>query len=225
MVGKEFLSVLHIANIYFRDFGGITTIIRLINFSNTKCTVFSGNDLPGVGKLVIEIKENLTSRTIELFVSPVKDFTENNTFTLFYEDPLPADFEEKVNKLNDILIKSENRKELRYEVGLKNWQNFGLQKPDTYFLDGTIPVKNIISNASIHGVLLTGNRSHVKIGDKVIFECMFKNGMMKQPSIIINADVAAQTYFRYSLRFLEPLSLSWCNHIIEYGDYLDNLLL
>ena len=33
------------------------------------------------------------------------------------------------------------------------------------------------------------------------------------------------TYFRYSMRFLEPLSLLWCNHIISYGDYLDNLLI
>lgn len=225
MVGKEYLEVLNISNIYFTDLGGISSLLRIVNINNTKATVISGNELPNIGKFIIELKSNTdVNNHIVILVNVIKDFTENNTYTLFYDDPLPPFFELQLNKLNEIVYTSENRKDLRYDVGLKNWQNFGLSKPDVYFMEGNVPVKCIINNASIHGVLLTGSRSHIKIGDKVTFGCTFTDSCLKQSAIVINSDYAASTYFRYSLRFLEPLSLIWCNHILNYGDYLENLL-
>ena len=72
--------------------------------------------------------------------------------------------------------------------------------------------------------LETPTSGQIKIGDKVTFGCTFTDSSLKQSAIVINSDYAASTYFRYSLRFLEPLSLIWCNHILNYGDYLENLL-
>ena len=63
-----------------------------------------------------------------------------------------------------------------------------------------------------------------EIGDKASLICDFEKEKLKLPGIVISAESAVSGYFRYSLRFLEPLSLSWCNHIVEYGDYLDNQL-
>ena len=227
MVTREFLEQLDIKNIFFRNIGGITNVINIIDFATEKATVSCGNELPQNGILVIDTvnKNTLEKKRIELLVSSIKDFSITNTYTLFYEDPLPFDFQEKIIRLNELLKKSESRKELRYNVGLDNWKQFGLTRPDNIlsFTNGNI--KCIISNASIHGTLLTGERSHIQIGDKAILSLLFDDGKINLTGIIINAVQAAESYFRYSMRFLEPLSLLWCNHIISYGDYLDNLLI
>ncbi len=219
MFSKEHLRALGINNIYFKTFGGLTDVIRIISLNNYTTTVSSGGELAEKGILVIEENDN----QIEIFVSVIKNFSEINTFTLFHEDPFPDYFQVKVNNLNNILSSSEKRKEFRYEVGLKNWQKFGLTKPECIFSDGSHITKNIINNASIHGVLLTGTRSHTLIGEKVIFTCAFEE-IIKLQSILINSTSCGNGYFRYSLRFLEPLSLTWCNHVLNYGDLLDNTL-
>lgn len=219
MYSREHLRALGINNIYFKNFGGITEIIHIISLNNFTTTVSSGGNLVEKGVLVIETEE----MKIEIFVSVIKDFSEINTFTLFHEDPFPEYFQNKVNSLNSILSSSEKRKEFRYEVGLKNWQKFGLKKPECAFIDGNYITKTIINNVSIHGALLTGARSHTLIGEKVIFTCNFDE-IIKLQSILINSSACGNGYFRYSLRFLEPLSLTWCNHVLNYGDYLDNTL-
>lgn len=226
MVSKEFLERLNINNIYFRSFGGITTILRPENITSEKTTVVCGNELPEKGILTIDTEEKntLQKRRIEIFVSVIKDFSMNNSFTLFFEDPLPQDFEKELIIINDILKKSDSRREFRYDIGMNNWNTFGLTRPDLNLLFANGNIKCIISNASIHGAMLTGNRSMIKIGDKASLLCDFEEEKLKLPGIVISADSAAGGYFRYSLRFLEPLSLSWCNHIVEYGDYLENQL-
>ena len=226
MVSKEFLERLNIQNIYFRTFGGITTILRPENFSTEKITVVCGNELTDNGILIIDTSNKITmeKRRIEIFVTVVKDFSMNNSFTLFFEDPLPEDFEAELITINNILKKSDSRREFRYNIGIDNWNKFGLTRPDLNLLFANGNVKCIISNASIHGAMLTGNRAMIKIGDKASLICDFEDGKQHLPGIVISADSAAGGYFRYSLRFLEPLSLSWCNHIIEYGDYLENLV-
>ena len=96
MVSKEFYERLNIQNIYFRSFGGITTILRPETFTPEQATVVCGSELPEKGILTIdtENKNTLQKRRIEIFVSVIKDFSMNNSFTLFFEDPLPQDFEE-----------------------------------------------------------------------------------------------------------------------------------
>ncbi len=226
MVSKEFLERLNIQNIYFKSFGGITTILHPESMFPEKATVICGNELSEQGILIIdtENKTTMERQRIEIFVTVVKDFSMNNTFTLFYEDPLPQDFENELIKINNILKKSDSRKEFRYDIGINNWNIFGLTRPDLNLLFASGSIKCIISNASIHGAMLTGNRSMIKIGEKVLLACDFNDGKQKLPGIVISADSASGGYFRYSMRFLEPLSLSWCNHIVEYGDYLENQL-
>ena len=222
MVSKEFYERLNIQNIYFRSFGGITTILRPETFTPEQATVVCGSELPEKGILTIDTENTLQKRRIEIFVSVIKDFSMNNSFTLFFEDPLPQDFEEELVSINEILKKSDSRREFRYDIGINNWNKFGLTRPDLNLSFANGNIKCIISNASIHGALLTGNRSMIKIGDKAALLCDFEEKKLKLPGIVINADSAAGGYFRYSLRFLEPLSLTWCNHIVEYGDYLEN---
>lgn len=226
MVTREFLEQLDVKNMFFRSFGGITSVITLIDFSTEKATISCGNELPVNGILVIDTldKNTLEQKRIELFTSVIKDFSITNTYTLFYEDPLPFLFQEKLNRLNELMKKSESRKEFRYNVGLDNWKQFGLTRPDLLLAFDNGSVKCIITNASIHGTLLTGSRSLVKIGDKAKLGLSFEDGKANLTGIIVSAVPAADSYFRYSMRFLEPLSLLWCNHIINYGDYLENLL-
>lgn len=226
MVSKEFFERLNIKNIYFRSFGGITTILRPENFTTEKTTVVCGNELPDKGILTIdtEDKTSLQKNRIEIFVSVIKDFSMNNSYTLFFEDPLPQNFEKEIKIINDILKKSDSRREFRYDIGMNNWNKFGLTRPDLNLLFANGTIKCIISNASIHGAMLTGNRSMIKIGDKASLLCDFEKEKLKLPGIVISAESAVSGYFRYSIRFLEPLSLSWCNHIVEYGDYLENQL-
>ncbi len=225
MVSKEFLNKIDVKNIFFRNCGGITSIITLILFDSMKATIFCSSEITENGILIIDrIKENFQKERIEIFVTAIKDYSQNNTWTLFFEDPLPEDFENKVNKLNNLLQKSEKRKEFRYEIGLENWKDFGLSSPAQLLTVDNHSIKCIISNASIHGALLTGERSLIKIGSKANLICHFSDKKVKLNCIVINASIAATNYYRYSIRFLEPLSLSWCNHIIEYGDLRQNPL-
>ena len=221
MFTREHLRMLDIINIYFKTFGGISSVVRILGMTENTTNVLSGNEIPDKGILVIEFSDETKS---EIFVTVIKDFSETNTYTLFHEDALPIVLQEKIKKLNDILFRSELRKEFRYEIGLKNWQQFGLSKADCSFIDSSNAfIRCIINNASIHGVLITGTLSHVKIGEKVIFTCSFEE-TIKLSGIVINASSCGNGFFRYSLRFLEPLSIIWCNHIVEYGDYLENTL-
>lgn len=226
MVGKEFLEQLNISNIFFKTFTGITSILTIVSFTETQLTVYTDNELTDKGKLTIDIldKKTLKKERIELFVTTIKDYSMNNTFTLFLEDALPEDFTIKLINLNNIFKKSNNRKDIRYNVGLKNWKQFGLLKPDLFFICGTSKVKCIISNASIHGALLTGERSLVQIGNKVDLICYFEEKPIILKAILISAESIKSNFFKYSIRFLEPLSLSWCNHIIEYGESLENMI-
>lgn len=226
MVSKEFLERLNIKNIYFRSFDGITTLLCIETFSAEKTTVVCGSELQEQGILTIdtEDKNTLLKNRIEIFVSVIKDFSMNNSFTLFFEDPLPQKFRQEVENINSIQKKSEKRKEFRYDIGMNGWNTFGLIRPGQLLLFANGSTKCIISNASIHGVMLTGNRTMIKIGDKASLICYFVKETLKLPGIIISADSVSGGYFRYSLRFLEPLSLSWCNHILDYGDYLENLI-
>lgn len=222
MFTREHLRLLDIKNIYFKTFGGITTLIQIVNMNENTTTIITSDEVAEKGILYIELSNE---SKIEMFVSSIKDFAEKNTFTLFYEDPLPEEFIFKLQKLNSIIKTSEQRKELRYEIGLDNWKQFGLKKPDIIFTEKNLnQTKCVINNVSIHGVLLTGIRSNINIGDKVFFICDFEEKQIKQLSIVINVAKCGTGYYKYSLRFLEPLSLIWCNHIIDYGDYLENLL-
>ena len=54
MVSKEFYERLNIQNIYFRSFGGITTILRPETFTPEQATVVCGSELPKKGILTIQ---------------------------------------------------------------------------------------------------------------------------------------------------------------------------
>lgn len=218
MYSREHFRLLKIKNIYFKTTGGITTLIRIMNINPYTTNIISSNDIPEIGILCIEME----NRLVQVLVTVIKDFTETNTYTLFHEDPLPDELIHGINKINEVMSSSDQRKEIRYEIGMKNWQQFGLSRADVFFTEkNNNQIKCIINNASIHGVLLTGVRSHIMIGEKVVFNCKFET-QVQQQCIVINTASCGNGYFRYSLRFLEPLSFIWCNHIIDYGDFLEN---
>ena len=213
MLGNDIMKYLEIKNVYFKNFGGITFVIRILEITIDKITIVSSGELPDKGILIIESNNS----EYKIFTTVVKDFSMNNSYTLFLEDPLDINMQNKITEIENIKKDTEKRKEDRYDVGLNNWRLFGLKLPETSIIASKEIVKCIISNASFHGVLLVGTRSFIKIGDRIIFQCQFNDIALKQEAIIVNSIPLKQNYFSYSLRFMNP-SLEWCKRILNYSN-------
>lgn len=211
------LQYLQVKNLYFKTAGGITTIINAVDITQTYCEVTTGNNLPESGFLVLQ------TSVFEYVIKVTINKNENGIYRLNYNQELNKVLLTRLIQLDNLKNKTNQRKEERYDVGLNNSDKFGLASPECYLLLQSGKVKCIISNASIHGVLLIGERSFLKIGESVFFFSKFKNNLsVKQSGIVIAAENIKLNYFRYSLNFIEPISVVWQEKIISYSEALLN---
>lgn len=206
---KEMLRYLDIRNIFFRSDGGITSVVQPLFIELRNMVVISGNRLQETGALVIVTQTAeyripvKTERTSSLAVSAC--------WTLVYLDVVPDAFAEKIIELKKIMRKSGRRAEERFDIGMKRWQQFGLISPMVDMHVENQHVRCVVSNASFHGALLTGERSSARIGSPCRLICAFADGVVTQCASIVNAANTKNsgTYYDYSLHFLEPVSIMW----------------
>lgn len=143
-------------------------------------------------------------------------------FLLVFEEPLEESLVRKVFEVARTLRSAGRRTENRYEIGIEGAKRFGLASPVVELSDGMQNAKCIISNASLLGVLLTGDRSHISIGSPVCLKCKFADEkhvvLQKSVAVSIGRASSSSSHFFYSLHFVEPVSFIWQKHIASVSD-------
>ena len=211
---NEIMDYLRLKNIFLELPGGITSVIIPVKISNVSITVFSSANLEEQ-KCILK-PEFRNGEDFRIVCDIEKNPDEGNCYNCYFDDPLPQPLLVKVSELDTLCKNSNKRCEQRLEIGLENWQKFDMVRCDCNFTFNKHTVKTIISNASYHGVLLIGERSFAQIGELVTFNCAFNDCAISQKANIINAEIITQTYFKYSLHFIEPVSLYWIKKIDNF---------
>lgn len=217
-LSNEVLIYLGIKNTFFSFPGGITSMIKPLYIDKDKWEVISSSALPDSGTLVLEIKDK---EKIEILCDVEKSENENiNSYILSLKNQIDTSFLDKLSNFKKVTQESEGRKEARFNVGLENWQSFGLLKPEVFLITKKKNYKCIINNVSFHGALLTGETAPISQNETGInFMCRFDNPKINvlQHALVVNCQNLHKNYSRYSLQFLDPVSLTWQERLLEYA--------
>ena len=211
---NEIMDYLKLKNIFIELKGGITSVIIPVKIFKTHINIYSSANLEEQ-KCILKL-EFRNGEEFRIVCDIEKNSDEINCFSCYFDDPLPESILVKVSELDTLYQNSNKRSEQRLEIGLENWQKFGMVRCDCNFTFNKHTVKTIISNASYHGTLLIGERSLAQIGELVCFNCAFKDCAISQKANIINAEFVTQAYFKYSLHFIDPVSLYWIKKIDDF---------
>ena len=217
-LSNEVLSYLGIKNSFFCFPGGITAMIKPLYIEKNKWEVLSSSTLPSCGTLVLEVKD---SPKVEILCTVNESDNENiNSYILFFQNDLDSVFLDKLSKFKKVTKESEGRKEARFNVGLDNWQTFGLLHPEVFLIANKKNYKCVINNVSFHGALLTGETAPIQQNETGInFLCRFDKPKINvlQHALVVNCQNLQKNYSRYSLQFLDPVSLAWQERLLEYA--------
>lgn len=217
-LSNEVLNYLGIKNTFFSFPGGITAMIKPLYIDADKWEVLSSSELPPKGNLVIEIRER---EKINVNCSVEKSDNESiNSYILTFDSFFDNSFLDRLSKFKKVTKESEGRKEARFNVGLDNWQSFGLLKPEVFLISHKKNYKCIINNVSFHGALLTGETAPISTNEPGIsFMCFFDKPKIHvfQTALVVNCQNLHKNYSRYSLQFLDPVSLAWQERLLEYA--------
>lgn len=140
----------------------------------------------------------------------------------FYE--LPVFLSARIKQYRKLMLRSKRRKEQRFPVGQENWKKFSLKTPNCTLANskGT-SVPCVIINASVHGALVIGTRSlSFHVSDRLLLAAEFTDSKTALPATLVNTESVQDKYWRYSLHFTDPISLSWLSHLNELAMTLED---
>lgn len=213
-IKNEICKYLNISNLFLELPSSVTVIVIPVKINEDVLTISSSVHLENKGILKIELK---TGELYSIACDIQKITEKNNNYNCYFLCSLPESIKIQIGQLNHISEIRNKRTEIRFDVGLDNWENFGLTKPECLFLNKNIPVKCLISNASVHGLLLVGQRSSIKIGEIAFFSCLSKEGPINIQAVLVKSTNLTTTYFSYGFRLLEPLPIAWLKLINDYS--------
>lgn len=212
----DVLKFLEIENVFFDFQTGKTAALQIEKIDNKKWIVFSSDLLIPMG--IINIQTNMQEYRLKCFTKPITNDIGEYEIELY--DSLPQTLSLKIEEYNNLVNSSERRKEERYDVGLTKWQEFKLQTPDQrLYYNKTNAIKCLINNVSVHGCLVTGESSKLKISQDIVKMAIRFNDpgeIILQSAVICRIVQKTPQLFRYSLNFIEPLALSWQKRIEDY---------
>lgn len=215
----DVLKFLEITNCYFKySDSAETIIIKPIIIDVSFWIVMAANNIPQGGKLVIHTDEIYA---LDVETEPYMFEDDDTTYVkLCFTQQIPEELQSRITKYTILRQFSEKRKEERYDIGLANWELFGLEKAEQkLFHNKNSSIKCIISNISVHGALVTGKAAYIRIGENVAkLYCTFNNPIdtIMQSALIVRIDKKTSQLYRYSLRFIEPVSLGWQGRFNSY---------
>ena len=217
----DILDFLGFKNFFFIFPNKTTTILKPLRINNINTwTVLSGSELPHAG--IISLDSNGVSISLNVLIS-----SENNDeygiyrYLMTFTKALPNELISKIISYQKILENNNKRCEERYYIGLKDYNRFGLRTADqTFYYNHEIPVKFILNNISIHGAMITGEKAEIKISETVItlvFAFQHPEEYLMQKALAVHIEQKAEKLFRYSLRFLDPISIILQQRIYLYS--------
>lgn len=128
VIFKDVLNFLEIKNIVFDFENGKTSSLQIERISEKEFICFSSSPIVPLGTLIIETDSGFF---------PVKCFAHSLSYSYYigeyrieFLETLPKFLIKKIREYNALIKKSNRRSEERYDVGLKKWQDFLLERAD-----------------------------------------------------------------------------------------------
>ena len=215
LVSKEVLSSMGIKNIFYEFPGGITCLLRPLYLEVGRWICTASAELSVTGFIAV----NETKYAVHSERTAGLDYP--NTWIITFEQPVDITLQQKIIEYKKTARKSEKRSEQRYEIGMKNWKEFLLEKPDVTLKTKTQKIRCILNNVSVHGALLTGEAAAVKKYESGIFLCcsfVSPSEHIIQEGLCVNTQYLDKGYCRYSIQFISPISFSWQKRVQAFSE-------
>ena len=220
-LSSESLTYLGIDTMYCKNSDGTTVILEPLYIEPRALSVLAGGTLESARRLCITMKTG-DEYTIKIRAEKMRDELFAGCWNIIFLEILPFVLTDKIIYLNKIDTESGRRSEERYEITTANAKKFGMKNAFCSIAAGIETIRCVLLNASVHGVLLAGERARVAQGSPVTFHCSFLTGYVAQNAAIVTIRNAGMSgdYYSYALHFSEPVSLVWKQKIIMYRDAL-----
>lgn len=220
-LSSESLTYLGIDTMYCKNSDGTTVILEPLYIEPRSLSVLAGGTLESARRLCITMKTG-DEYTIKIRAEKMRDELFAGCWNIIFLEILPFVLTDKIIYLNKIDTESGRRSEERYEITTANAKKFGMKNAFCSIAAGIETIRCVLLNASVHGVLLAGERARVAQGSPVTFHCSFLTGYVAQNAAIVTIQNAGMSgdYYSYALHFSEPVSLVWKQKIIMYRDTL-----
>ena len=225
-ISQEALTFFGIKNISFLDSRSVTVLVQPLSIRKDRwlCTCSSECSESGILRLRFS-DENASEQNIPVRTQKRQDsFSLSNCYEMILEEKLPDFLSEKIKQYRKLMIGTEKRKEQRFPVGQENWRLFSLKKPDCTLnnLHG-ISIPCVVINASAHGAAVIGTRSlSFHVDEKCLFAAEFMDKRIAQNAVLVNTESIQEKFWRYSLHFTGPVSLTWLTHLNELAMQLED---
>ena len=220
-LSSESLTYLGIDAMFCRNGDGTTVILEPLYIEPRSLAVSAGGTLENARRLCIIMKTG-DVYTIKIRAEKTRDELFAGCWNIILLEALPFDLSDRIIYLNKIDSESGRRSEERYEITTANAKKFGMKNAFCSIAAGMESIRCVLLNASVHGVLLAGERARIAQGSPVTFHCSFVSGYVAQNAAVVtirNAGMSAD-YYSYALHFSEPVSFVWKQKIIMYRDSL-----
>ncbi len=219
-VSQEALKFFGIKNVYFVDEGGVTVLVQPLAMKKNSWLCTCSSAVTECGTLRIAFAAGERNETTEHDISVRAKRTDDvlsltNCHKISFCSPLPSFLTDRIAQYQKLMRRSEKRREQRFPVGQENWKKFSLKTPNCILRSmGGTSVPCVIINASVHGALVIGMRSlSFHVADKIILAVDFTDARIAQTATLVNTESVQDKYWRYSLHFTDPVSLTWLEHL------------
>lgn len=218
---SDMLQFLGIDSVFFDFDNGMQTLLRPEKINGSEWICITNTELSSFGK--IKLQMNDSTYVFKIMTELLDSFI--HEYKITFLEKLPEPLAAKLEEYNKLVNSIERRKEERFDIGLKHWQDFNLKSADQmiYFHNNN-SLKCIFNNVSVHGAMITGESSELKPNEDVIkLSVIFADidEAIMQPAVICRISHKSKELFCYSLKFLEPLSLAWQKQIELFASKLE----
>ena len=170
VLSSESLSYLGIDSMFCRNGDGTTVILEPLYIEPQSLSVLAGGTLENARRLCITMKTG-NEYVIKIRAEKIRDELFTECWNIILLEILPFDLTDKIIYLNKIDTESGRRSEERYEITTANAKKFGMKNAFCSVTAGIETIRCVLLNASVHGVLLAGERARIAQGSPVTFHC------------------------------------------------------
>ena len=221
ILSAESLTYLGIDTMFCRNSDGTTVILEPLYIEPRSLSVLAGGTLESARRLCITMKTG-NEYVIKIRTEKIRDELFTECWNIILLETLPFDLTDKIIYLNKIDTESGRRAEERYEITTANAKKFGMKNAFCSIAAGIETIRCVLLNASVHGVLIAGERARIAQGSPVMFHCSFLSGYVAQNAAVVTIRSARNSgdYYSYALHFTEPVSFVWKQKILAYRSIL-----
>lgn len=198
-----------------------STMIKPLLFEKEKWLILASSPIESTGTLTLNTESS--SYTYKVTAEEIF-FDEDKTgfyYHIFFNEDIEYQLQQKIQEYNNLAQYIEKRKEQRFEVGIAKTALFSLEKErQLLYTDTNEKLRCIINNVSMGGALLTADKANLIAGKNIVMlQVRFVHPMqtISLKASIVYVGKLNDTFYRYSLQFIQPVSLEWQQRVSDYS--------